>query len=123
RFPCAPRHFVGAIDQVDCNFGNVRKRQYRVAAPIETRDRATAEGEFLDQRATHGLHDVALDLVTQAVGVDDLPAVVHHEYAVDLDLAGRAIDGYVSHHPDVSPHQLVLRVGHASTAHPRTDEA
>ena len=34
------------------------------------------EFQFLDQRAAHGLHHATFELVLEAVGVDDLAAVV-----------------------------------------------
>src|SRR5262249_3151820 len=116
RLARAPRHFVGRIDQIDGDFGHVWKREDRIAAPVEARDRAAAEGELLDQRAAHGLHDVALDLVAQAVGVDDLPALVRHEHAVDFDLSGRAIHGHVRDNPDIGAHRLVFHVREAASA-------
>ena len=102
RLARTPGNFVRPVDQIDDDLGHVGKRQDRIASPVEAGDRAAAERQLLDHAAAHGLHDVAFDLVAQAVGIDDLAAVVHDEHAIDLDPARRAIDRHVG---DDRPHR------------------
>src|SRR5712671_2493222 len=59
----APWHFLRPIDQIDCHFRDLRKGQDRIARPVEARYHRTIERHLLHERAAHGLHDAAFDLV------------------------------------------------------------
>src|SRR5215472_5548872 len=72
-------------DKVGLDLGNIRKGQDWIARPVEARDHGAVELQFLDQRAADGLQDVAVDLVAQSVGIDDLAAVMGHGDARDAD--------------------------------------
>src|SRR5882757_9809128 len=79
----APGDLFGPVDEDDVDGGHFvkphhrvrRRRMERVLLPIEARHAAFVELHLLFQRAADALDDVALDLVAQAVGVDDQSAV------------------------------------------------
>src|SRR5205814_563325 len=68
------------------------------------------------QRPARRLDDAALDLVDDAVRVDDLPGIDRRDRARDAHLAARAIDFDVGDHRHVAGEILVLGEREAATA-------
>src|SRR6266480_4070825 len=94
---------------------HLREPQDGIALPVEACHGGPVPLQVLDQRAAHGLDDVAVDLVAQPVGVDDLAAVMRHEEALDADLARTPVHLDIGHGADVCAHELVLDVGHSAS--------
>jgi hypothetical protein len=69
--------------------------------PVEAGDLAAVEEELLEEHPAGGLHHVSFQLVPDAVGVDDLPAVVRDVEPLHPDGTGLAV------HLDVSDHSHV----------------
>src|SRR5438477_11650519 len=116
RLAGAPGRCVRLVDQLDHNLGDVREGEDRIALPVEARYHAAVEFQFLDQRAADGLQNVAVDLVAQAIGVDDLAAVVGHGDTRDADFSAGAVELDVGDDADIGAGGLVFHVGHAAAA-------
>ena len=78
--------------------------------------RAAVELHLLHQHAAQRLQDVALDLGAHAVGIDDLPAIVRADHALDLDPAACALDRDLHAHRHIGLAVLVVHVGDAASA-------
>src|SRR5262249_14172334 len=113
-FAGTPRLVVRPIDQVDDHLWHLRESDDRIACPIEARHLRAIEGNLLLQRPAEGLHHIALELILDTVGVDDLAAVLHHEETLDPDIAGLAINLDVSDRTDIGPNQLVFDIRQAA---------
>src|SRR6266403_5239271 len=72
------------------------------------------ELHLFEQRPAYGLQDAALDLGANAVGVDDLSAIMGAANTFDLDVAARALDRYLHAHRHESLTVLVMHIGHAA---------
>src|SRR5262249_22998580 len=86
-----------------------------IALPVHTRDARPVESRFLVQRTAKRLEYGALDLVTEAIRVDDQSAIVRASDSPHIDLARGAIDGNLHRHRDVIFHLFVPYVCHTST--------
>src|SRR3954462_1601293 len=117
RLARAPRLLRLPLDEVDDHVGHVRVLEDGIARPVDARDLRPIELDLLDQRPAGRLHHVAFDLVPQAVGVDDLPAVVGDVDFLYADLSGLHLHVDVGDDPHVRAHELVADVGHATTVH------
>src|SRR5262249_60888408 len=72
----APWLLCWPVDKVDGHLRYLRKLEDWIARPIDARHPRAIELQLLEQCAAGGLHDVPFDLVSEAVGIDDLAAVV-----------------------------------------------
>src|ERR1700674_2607339 len=88
RLAGAPGLLAGAVDQVDVDLRYLREGKDRVALPVEAGDPGAVERHLFLEGAAHRLDDVALDLLTHAVRIDDLAAIVGDEEPRPPDLAG-----------------------------------
>src|SRR5439155_27008079 len=104
RLARAPRPFLRPVDEIDDDLWYFRELQAGIALPVDARHGGPVPLQVLDQRAAHRLDDVAVDLVAQPVGVDDLAAVVRHEEALDADLAGAPVYLDIGYDADVRSH-------------------
>src|SRR5207237_10835696 len=104
----------GRIDEIYDDRGHLREPQDGIALPFDACHGGPVPLQLLDQRAAHGLDDVAVDLVAQPVRVDDLAAVMRHEEALDADLAGAPVQLDIGHSADVRSHDRVLDVSPAA---------
>ena len=68
----------------DLDRGHVAEARHAVAREAGVEDLAVVELDRLEQRAAEALHDGALDLVPQVVGVDDRAALEGGHDADDL---------------------------------------
>ena len=84
---------------------------------MEACHRRTIEEKFLFQRAADGLDDVSLDLIRDAVGVDDLPAIVHEEKTLHADFPVPAIDLDLGHRTDISGRRPIFGIAEAPSSH------
>src|SRR5579875_1163073 len=107
----SPRLLPRAVDQVDLHLGNFREGEDRVTRPIEAGDVRAIERHLLFQRAADGHQHIALDLVAQPVGVDDLPAIMRDIKPADADLAAAAVDFDIGNRADIRAHELVFDIG------------
>src|SRR5262245_38956865 len=110
-----PRLFVWPVNELHHDVGHLREREDRIARPVEAGDLRAVELQLLYQRPAHGLDHIALDLALQAVGVDDLAAVVGDVELGDGDTASRAVDFDLGDRTNIGTHQLVLRVADAAS--------
>src|SRR5262252_2395409 len=107
---------LGPVDDHDVDrlrrLGDVEDR---VGHPVDGGHVLAVELDLLPQRATDALDDVALDRMREAVGIDDLTAVVCNGELARPDLAGRAVD--VDLGDDRDARAVALRIGDAAAAH------
>src|SRR5208283_752946 len=92
RLARAPRPFARTIDQIKHDLRHLREGEDGIALPVDAGDARAVELQLLLERAAHRLQDVSVELVPDAVGIDDLTAVVGDEEAGDLDGPARTID-------------------------------
>ena len=85
-----PHSVLGALDQDHLDRG-IGEAQDGIARPVDARHPRLVELHFLVQRPAQALHNPALNLVAQRVGIDDQAAVVGADDALDVDAAGRAL--------------------------------
>src|SRR3954453_9650064 len=117
RLARAPRLLPLPFDEGDDHVGYFRVLEDGIARPVDARNLRPIELDLLDQRPAGRLDHVAFDLVPQPVGVDDLPAVVGDVDFFHADLSGLHLHVDVGDDADVSAHELVPDVGHATTVH------
>src|ERR1700737_2574814 len=84
---------------------------------MEACPRRAIEEKFLFQRAADGLDDVSLDLIHHAVGVDDLPAIVHEEKTLHADFPVPPVDLDFGHRTGISGRWEILGIADASSNH------
>src|SRR5581483_1338180 len=84
----------------------------RVGQRVDAGHRLVVEGDFLPQRAAYALHDIAFDAFGEAVGVDDLPAIVRDREFARPDFPAAAVDVDLRNHGDARA--VALRVGNAA---------
>ena len=72
--------------------GHVGEARHAVLREVRVEDLAVLEVDRLEERAAEALDDRALDLVAQAVGVDDGAALEGGDDADDLDAAALPVD-------------------------------
>src|ERR1700736_1773515 len=84
---------------------------------MEACHRRAIEEKFLFQRAADGLDDVSLDLIHYAVGVDDLPAVVHEEKTLHADFPVPPIDLDFGYRTDISGRREIFGIADTSSSH------
>src|SRR5699024_6801244 len=95
------RSFGMVVDQLDGDLvRNVLELENRVARPVPAGDVGIIKGGFFEQRSTHAVDDVAVDLVAQTVRIHYQTAVMRGDHAVDLDPAAVAIDRDITNHRD-----------------------
>src|SRR5262249_49382991 len=95
------------VDELDLDLRHIGESPDRIGPPMEARHGGLVEQELLEQAAAHGLDDVALDLVPEPIGIDDLPAIVADEEALDMDCTTLPIDLDLRNGPNISAHQVV----------------
>src|SRR5215469_15230119 len=71
---------------------------------------------FLLKCAAHGLDHVTFNLVPNAVGIDDLPAVLHDDKTLNVNLAAGAVNFDVGHCAHIGARQLILHVRNAASS-------
>ena len=82
---------------------------------MKARHRRAVEQDFFFQSPAYALNDVAFDLVHEAIGVDDLPAVVGDVEPLNANLAGLAVDLDFGDRADLSGQQFILDVADTSS--------
>ena len=85
-----------------------------IARPVETGDREPVVFELLYQRAADGLDDVAVELVLEPIGIDDLTAIVREVEFRHPDVAARPLHLDLGHRRDIGARQLVFAIGDAA---------
>src|SRR5579885_555154 len=106
----APRLLVGPVDELDDDLRRLREFEDRIARPVEARHHRAVELQLLDQRAAHGLHHAALDLILQPVRIADLAAVVHDIEPGHADDAAGPVDLDLGDGADIGAHQLIFDI-------------
>ncbi len=91
------RGLVRPVEEQDVDFGDFRKLEDGVGFPVNAGDAVFVEFDLFLKRAAQRLHDVAFDLVPDAIRVDDQPAVMRHDHARDAHHAGGSVHRYESH--------------------------
>src|SRR5436190_1060468 len=81
----------------------------RIGLPVDAGDPGIVEGHALIQRPAHRLHDRALDLVGQAIRIDDLTAVDRGDRPDQMRAPGLAIDFHFGRNRAISREILVTR--------------
>src|SRR4029453_12196922 len=102
-------------DQLDVHAGDLGEREDRVARPVEARHTRSIEGDLLLQRAAYRLHQVAFDLVPDAVGIDDLAAVVDDSKMRRAHHASLAVYLHRGDGADIGAIEFVLHVRDAAS--------
>src|SRR5262245_38045321 len=110
-----PRLFVWPVNELHHDVGHLREREDWIARPVEAGDLRAVELQLLYQRPAHGLDHIALDLALQAVGVDDLAAVVGDVELGNGDTATRAVNFDLGDRTNIGAHQLVFCVADAAS--------
>src|SRR5262249_11469266 len=115
-FAGAEPGLAGAVEQDGVERGDVAEAEDRVALPVGGGDAEAVERDLLAQRPARGLDEAALELVDDAVGIDDLAGVGGDRAAHETDGGGRVVDGELD--GDGAPALLVLvaREGQAAAA-------
>src|SRR4029453_19196389 len=90
--------------------------QERICLPVAARHAHRVEADFLLQGPARGLEESALELVREAIGVDDLAGVCRDPGAEQPDRAGRAVDLELDHHRGVALRVLVAGEGESLTS-------
>ena len=119
----AERRLILPRQHQNVDFGHVREFDDGVGAPFPRGHRRAVERDFLHQRAAGRLDHVAVDLVTDAIGIDHQAGILPRDHAGDADVAGRLVDGDVGN--PRRPCRAVTRkfavnverIGKAATAH------
>src|SRR5882672_11684421 len=107
-FAHAEETFLGAIEQHHLDLRHVPEMDDRIVRPRLRCDARAVVSHRFHQRPARGLDDAALDLVHDAIRVDDLPGIDRRHGAHDAHLAARAIDFDVGDHRHVTRQVLVL---------------
>src|SRR5262245_3469553 len=95
------------IDQLDLDrLRRLGECENRIGAPIDARHTRAVKRHLFLQRSTDRLNDVALDLIAEAVGIDDQPTVMRDVHPRDAHALGREVDLDV----DDSSHVRLARV-------------
>src|SRR5215470_18474979 len=116
RFAGADWRFSGAIDQLDVDVGRFREGQDRIAHPVDAGHPGPVEFHFFLEYPTERLQNAALDLGANAVGINDLPAVVRTNYPLHADRSARALDRDFDAGRDIALVMFVVDVGHSAPA-------
>ena len=98
------------IDQFNDDFGDFGESQDRIEAPVEARYHRAIELHFFFQGAADRLDDVAFDLVSETVGIDDQTTVVGDDNALSHIMTVSRIHFHVGHRGDVSFGPVVAQV-------------
>ena len=75
------------------------------------------ERDLLLQHPAERLQHIAVELVLQPIGIDDLAAVMSEIDGGHLDLTGRTLHLHIGHGADICANQLVFNIGHAAAFH------
>src|SRR5271165_966129 len=76
RLAAAQRLHFRPVDEHDLHVGNLLKTDHRITIPIQVFLPAGVELNLFEQSTAHSLQNIPLDLVFQAVGIDDQAAIV-----------------------------------------------
>src|SRR5258708_35969914 len=85
RLARAPGLLGRPVDELDHDLRYLGEGDDRIGRPVEARDMRAVEGDLFLEGAAPGPDDVAFALVLDAVGVDELPAIMRDEEAQDAD--------------------------------------
>src|SRR5207248_7789442 len=88
----------------------------RIAAPVAAGDAHVVERYRLVQGPAQRLHDAALDLIADAVGIDGVAAVDYGDNAHDIDTAAFAVDVDFHCHRRIRAKILVAREPESAAA-------
>src|SRR5262249_59758864 len=87
-----------------------------IVGPRARGDTRAIEADGLLERPARGLDDAALDLIDDAVGVDDLAGVDGRDRARHPHASGRAIDDHVGDDGAITREVLVARERNTTSA-------
>src|SRR5215472_8786701 len=73
--PCACRRLVLAIHEHDLNFRHVAQSRYTVLREMSVQNASIVEANRFEQCATDAHHDRPLNLISQAIRIDDCSAL------------------------------------------------
>src|SRR5258706_3766807 len=111
----AERRFIRPVDQIYFKFGHVGESQNWITRPVDACYVRAIELHLLEKHPAYGLQNAALDLGANAIGVDDLSAIMGAADTFDLDASARALDRHLHAHRHEGLAVLVVDIGYAAT--------
>src|ERR1051325_4167714 len=105
---------AGTVEQYGIDLGNLAEAQDRIALPVGGGDARAIEGHLLLQGPARGLDEATLELVHDAVGMDDLTGIGGDRGALEPDRGGGVVDGELD--AGRAPALLVLVAREGQTA-------